>query len=137
MPKTIDDYMWVDTPHIQPKEIVKMKKRIFSLLSIPLVLSLLLVFSVFAKGSESETRKQGKVVPSENFFDSIKRHGVPGDPPSFQATYKAQFNEAPDIWADSTRRCVFGRKIIFTRNGIYLKFGKLGIRNHLCLYRVA
>ena len=129
--------MWVDIPYIQPKEILKMKKRIFALLSTPLVLSLIFVISVSAKGGGSETRKQGKVVPFENFFDSIKRHGVPGDPPSFQATYKAQFNEAPDIWADSTRRCVFGRKIIFTRNGIYLKFGKLGIRNHLCLYRVA
>ncbi len=133
MPKTIDDYMWVDIPHIQPKEFLKMKKRIFALLSIPLALSLILVISVSAKGSG----RQGQVVPFEKVFDSMNRDGVSGDPVSVQATYKAQFNEAPYIWADSYRRCVFGRKIIFTRNGIYLKFGKLGIRNHLCLYRVA
>ena len=133
MPKTIDDYMWVDIPHIQPKEFLKMKKRIFALLSIPLVLSLILVISVSAKGSG----RQGQVVPFEKVFDSMNRDGVSGDPVSVQATYKAQFNEAPYIWADSYRRCIFGRKIIFTRNGIYLKFGKLGIRNHLCLYRVA
>lgn len=133
MPKTIDDYMWVDIPYIQPKEIVKMKKRIFALLIIPLVLSLILVISVSAKGGGSETRKQGQVVLFEKVFDSMKRDGVSVDPVS----YSAQVNKAPDIWADSYRRCVFGRKIIFTRNGIYLKFGKLGIRNHLCLYRVA
>ncbi len=133
MPKTIDDYMWVDIPHIQPKEILKMKRTIFSLLSIPLVLSLILVFSVSAKGGESETRTPGKVVPFEKISDSMKRNGVSGDPVS----YSAQVNKAPDIWADSYRRSVFGRKIIITRNGIHLKFGKLGIRNHLCLYRVA
>ena len=114
-----------------------MKKRIFALLSIPLVLSLILVISVSAKGGESETRTQGMVVPFEKVFDSMNRDGVSGDPVSFQAVYSAQVNKAPDIWADSYRRCVLGRKIIFTRNGIYLKFGKLGIRNHLCLYRVA
>ena len=137
MPKTIDDYMWVDIPHIQPKEIVKMKKRIFALLIIPLVLSLILVISVSAKGGESETRTQGMVVPFEKVFDSMKRNGVSGDPVSFQEADNAQINKAPDIWVDSYRRCILGRKIIFTRNGIYLKFGKLGIRNHLCLYRVA
>jgi len=137
MPKTIDDYTWVDIPHIQPKEILKMKKRIFALLSIPLVLSLILVISVSAKVGGSETRKQGQVVSFEKVFDSMNRDGVSGDPVSFQAADNAQVNKAPDIWADSYRRCVFGRKIIFTRNGIYLKFGKLGIRNHLCLYRVA
>lgn len=110
-----------------------MKKRIFALLIIPLVLSLILVISVSAKGGGSETRKQGQVVLFEKVFDSMKRDGVSVDPVS----YSAQVNKAPDIWADSYRRCVFGRKIIFTRNGIYLKFGKLGIRNHLCLYRVA
>ena len=125
--------MWVDIPHIQPKEIVKMKKRIFALLIIPLVLSLILVISVSAKGGGSETRRQGQVVLFEKVFDSMKRDGVSVDPVS----YSAQVNKAPHIWADSYRRCVFGRKIIFTRNGIYLKFGKLGIRNHLCLYRVA
>ena len=114
-----------------------MKKRIFALLSIPLILSLILVISVSAQGGGSETRKQGNVVSFEKIFDSIKRNGVSGDPASFQAAYGAQVNKAPDIWADSFRRCVLGRKIIITRNGIYLKFGKLGIRNHLCLYRVA
>ena len=110
-----------------------MKKRIFALLIIPLVLSLILVISVSAKGGGSETRKQSQVVLFEKVFDSMKRDGVSVDPVS----YGSQVNKAPDIWADSYRRCVFGRKIIFTRNGIYLKFGKLGIRNHLCLYRVA
>ena len=114
-----------------------MKKRIFALLSIPLVLSLILVISVSAKGGGSETRTQGKVVSFENFFEAMKRNGVSGDPVSFQAADNAQINKAPDIWVDSYRRCILGRKIIFTRNGIYLKFGKLGIRNHLCLYRVA
>ena len=129
--------MWVDIPYIQPKEIVKMKKRIFALLIIPLVLSLILVISVSAKGGGSETRTQRKVVPFEKVFDSMNRDGVSGDPVSFQAVYSAQVNKAPDIWADSYRRCVFGRKIIFSRNGIHLKFRKLGIRSNLCLYRVA
>ena len=114
-----------------------MKKTIFIIFSIPLVLSLILVISVSAKGGGSETRKQGQVVLFEKVFDSMKWDGVSGDSASFQAADNAQVNKAPDIWADSYRRCVFGRKIIFTRNGIYLKFGKLGIRNHLCLYRVA
>lgn len=114
-----------------------MKKTIFIILSIPLVLSLILVISVSAKGGGSETRKRGQVVLFEKVFDSMKRDGVSGDPASFQVADNAQVNKAPDIWADSYRRCVFGRKIIFTRNGIYHKFGKLEIRNHLCLYRVA
>ena len=92
------------------KGIYEMKKRLYTMLSLIVMLSMFLVVPVSAQGRERKSIKSGAAV---SYGHAIK---------------------IPNHQDGRFIRCVFNRKIIITSKGIYLNFGKLRKRQNLCLY---